>query len=184
MRTAAVQRRSTAISIAAAATACGLAAACNVAAASLIVVATGLSGDARRALGFGFDGVDHTTTEAARIALHNTTYAAGTLLCALVVPWLSARARQLTSCLLATLLVLNAAAIGIAFGAYRWRAITATAPHLPLEYAGLSLAGGAYLHACRHSLTRRALIMTAGLCTLLLAVAALVETYVSTGATR
>ena len=80
---------------------------------------------------------------------------------------------------LGTLLAFNAGAVGIAFGAYGQRAIAATAPHLPLEFAGLSLAGGAYLHARRQPLSPPAIAAIAGACALLLAIAALIETYVS-----
>lgn len=179
MKAVATSHETTAISVATGALVCAVAAACIAAAAAVVVIATGLSDDARQTLQFGFDGVDHTTAQAARIAIHNATYAAGTLICALLIPWLPTWARLVSAYLLATTLALNAGTIGIAFGAYRWRAIAATAPHLPVEFAGLSLAGGAYLHACKQPLSMRALIATAGGCGLLLGAAALIETYVS-----
>jgi hypothetical protein len=163
---------------------CAIAAACIVAGTALFVVATGLSEDARQVLNFDFGGIDHTPTEAARIALHNAKYAGGTLFCAILAPWLPWLPRLLTDYVLATLLVLNSGTIGVAFGAYYGRALAATAPHLPLEFAGLSLAGGAYLHACRRPLSTRALIATSAGCALLLAAGALTETYVSMGGAR
>jgi hypothetical protein len=179
VKAAAEFRDTTAMSIATGTVVCGLAAACIVSGTAVFVSAAGLSDDARHALRFGFGGVDHTTAEATRIAIHNATYAAGTLVCGVLIPWLPKRARLVSDYLLATLLALNAGTVGIAFGAYRWGAIAATAPHLPIEFAGLSLAGGAYLHACRQPLSVRALIAAAGGSTLLLAAAALIETYVS-----
>jgi hypothetical protein len=174
----------TARAIATAALRCLTAAVCIVAATAVLVIATGLSDDARRGLGFRFGGVDHNAGEAARIALHNGRYAAATLACAVALPWLPRWARVLSDALLAALLTLNAAAIGVAYGAYRWSVIAATAPHLPLELAGVSLAGGAYLHTRRHPLAPRALIATATICALLLATAALIETNVSVGGAR
>jgi hypothetical protein len=179
VRSTAALRDTTATPIATGALVCALAAACIAAATAVFVVATGLSDDARATLRFGFGGLDHTRAEAARIAAHNARYAAGTLVCALVIPWLPTWTRLATDYVLATLLTLNAGTVGIAFGGYRWRAVAATAPHLPVELAGLSLAGGAYLHARKQPLSARSLITTAGGCALLLAVAAFIETYVS-----
>jgi hypothetical protein len=179
VRTATALRDRPATSIATGALVCAVAAACITAATAVFITATGLSDDARATLRFGFGGVDHTRAEAARIALHNARYAAGTLVCALVIPRLPKWTRVVTDCLLATVLALNAGTVGMAFGAYRWRGVAATAPHLPVEFAGLSLAGGAYLHSCRQPLSARSLIATAGGCALLLAMAASIETYVS-----
>ena len=169
----------TATSVIAGAAVCAATAAFVMTAAALLVVAAGLGDDARRALCFGFGGVDRSVGEASRIALHNARFAGGTLLCAAHAPRLPRSMRVLTDLLQATLLALNAGAVGVAFGAYGWRALAATAPHLPLEFGGLSLAGGAYLHACRQPLSKRALAAVAGSSGLLLATAAVLETYVS-----
>jgi hypothetical protein len=151
---------------------------------ALLAVVTGESADARRALGFGFGGVDRTFTEASSIALHNAKLAGATLVCGAVAPRLPVAMMVGIDLLLALLLVVNAGAVGVAFGAYGWRAIAVTAPHLPLEFAGLSLAGGAYLHAYTQPLSPRALAAVAGACTVLLAAAAALETYVSLGGIR
>lgn len=179
MRTADEPRDTPAMSIATGAFVCALGAACITATTAALVAATGVSDDARATLRFGFGGVDHTRVEAARIAIHNARYAGGSLVCALVIRRLPTWTRIATDCLLATTLALNAGTVGIAFGAYRWRAVAATAPHLPVEFAGLSLAGGAYLHARKQPLSARSFIATAGGCALLLALAASIETYVS-----
>jgi hypothetical protein len=81
-------------------------------------------------------------------------------------------------------LAFNAGLVGVAYGAYGWRAIAATAPHLPVEFAGISVAGGAYLHARRRPLSLRAIAAVAGTCAALLIVAACLETYVSIGRAR
>jgi hypothetical protein len=180
----AVLSRSTGTSVAAAACACASAAASLVAATAVLVVVTGVGDDARRALGFGFGGVDRSIAEAMRIAIHNAKFAGGTLLCAAIAPLVPRRALLLTDTALATLLAFNAGTVGLAIGAYGQRAIAAVAPHLPVECAGLSLAGGAYVHARRQRLSRRAIAAVAGACGVLLAIASLLETYVSVGGTR
>jgi hypothetical protein len=151
---------------------------------ALLVVVTGESAAARGALGFGFAGVDRSLAEASSIGLHNAKFAGATLLCGAVAPRLAVAIRVPIDLLLALLLVVNAAAVGVAFGAYGWRAIAATAPHLPLEFGGLSLAGGAYLHARTHPLSPRAIAAVASGCAVLLAAAAVLETYVSLGGTQ
>jgi hypothetical protein len=152
---------------------------------ALLVVVTGECADARRALGFGFGGVDRSLAQASSIAVHNAKLAGATLLCGAVAPRLPVAMRVAIDLLLALLLVVNAGAIGVAFGAYGWRAIAATAPHLPLEFAGLSLAGAAYLHARnQRPLSQRAIAAVAGGCAVLLAAAAALETYVSLEGTR
>jgi hypothetical protein len=151
---------------------------------ALLVVITGESADARGALGFGFGGVDRSLTGASSIAFHNAKLAGATLVCGAVAPRLPVAMRVPIDLLLALLLVVNAGAIGVAFGAYGWRAIAATTPHVPLEFAGLSLAGGAYLHAHTQPLSPRAIAAVAGGCAVLLATAAALETYISLGGNR
>jgi hypothetical protein len=169
------------MSIATGALACASVAAAIAGSAASLIIATGFSGAARHTLRFGFGGVEHSARGATQIAIHNGRYAAGTLVCALLRSSLPQWARLLSDLLLATTLALNAAAIGIAVGAYRGRAVAATAPHLPVEVVGLSLAGGAYLHARTQPFSRRALIATAAASALLLGAAALIETYGSMG---
>jgi hypothetical protein len=181
VKTAADHRATTAMSILTGALVCTIVAAAIAGSAACLVIAIGLSGAARHTLRFGFGGVEHSAQGATQIAIHNGRYAAGTLVCAVLRLSLPRWARLLSDYLLATTLALNAGAIGIAVGGYRWRAIAATAPHLPIEFAGLSLAGGAYVHARRQPLSRRALIATATGSALLLGAAALIETYVSMG---
>jgi hypothetical protein len=151
---------------------------------ALAVPLTGQAGDVRRALGFAFGGLPHTPAEAGCILLHNARFAAGTLLCAAIRPALRPRTQQAVDLLLAALLVLNAAAIGVALGAYGSRAFTAIAPHGLPEFASLSLAAGAYIQARTQAIEAALLAAIAALCTLLLAVAAAFETYVASGGAR
>jgi hypothetical protein len=151
---------------------------------ALTVAAGGLADDARRALRFGFGGVEQTPDEAARIALHNARFAVGTLICAASRPRMPATLRPAIDGLLATLLAFNAGAVGVALGAYGQRVATAIALHVPVEFAALSLAGGAYMQTSRQPLSLAALAGIAALCALLLILAATLETYASLGGLR
>ena len=184
MTSEALAREPTTLSIAIDATLCALAATLIIAATAIVVAAAGLGDDARGTLRFGFGGVERSGEQVARIVLHNSQYAAGTLLCALVAPRIPALAILLVDLVLAGVLAFNAGLVGVAYGAYGWRAITATAPHLPVEFAGVSLAGGAYLHACRRPLSLRAIATVAAASAALLIVAAFLETYASMGGAR
>jgi hypothetical protein len=170
--------------ITAAAIVCLTAAMILVVIAAAAVALTGLASDARRMLGFDFAGVEPAPSEAARIALHNARIAGGTLLCAAIVPLLNARARQAVDCVLATLLGISAIAVGITVGAYGTRAMGALVAHLPLEFAALSLTGGAYLQACQQALRARELAATAAATAALLIAAAVLETYAPIRAAR
>jgi hypothetical protein len=176
---AALSQRPTVTTVASAAAECAIVAGSLVAATAVLVVVTRVADDARGALTFGFGGVERSLAEAMRIAIHNARFAGGTLLCAAIAPLVPKWALLITDLALATLFAFNAGAVGLAFGAYGQRAIAATAPHLPLEFAGLSLAGGAYVHARRQPLSSRAIGAVAGGCGVLLAIASLLETHVS-----
>ena len=152
--------------------------------ASAAVSLAGLADDTRKMLRFGFGGVEQSPSEVARLAIHNARFAGGTLLCAGLAPRLTKRARRAVDLLLGGLLTFNAAAVGIAIGAYGTRTITATATHMPVEFAALSLAGGAYMQACKQPLSARELAAAATTTGLLLIAAAALETYVSTGGAR
>ena len=170
--------------IAAGAVLCATAAMTVVVLASAAVSLAGLADDTRKMLRFGFGGVEQSPSEVARLAIHNARFAGGTLLCAGLAPRLTKPARRAVDLLLGGLLTFNAAAVGIAIGAYGTRAITATATHLPVEFAALSLAGGAYMQACKQPLSARELAAVATATGLLLVAAAALETYVSIGGTR
>jgi hypothetical protein len=161
----------------------------NCAGAAIVIGATSalavqLSGEAeqlRGTLGFGFGGVRHTPAQAGCILLHNARFVAGTLLCAAIRPSLRASTQQAVDLLLAALLMLNAAAIGVALGAYGRRAATTIAPHGVPEFAALSLAAGAYMSTRKQAIGGGSLVVIAALCALLLTGAAVLETYASAG---
>ena len=170
--------------IAAGAAVCAAATVVVIAAATAVVALSGLGDDARRALRFGFGGVESTPCEALRLVIHNARFAAGTLLCAIAAPRLPARTRVCVDLMLTSLLAINAGLVGVALGAYGERVAAAIALHLPLEFAALSLAGGAYMSTSKQPLAPRALARIAALCALLLACAATLETYSPLGGLR
>ena len=161
---------------------CAVAAAGAIAVAALGVTLSGLADETRAVLDFGFDGVDRSPAEAAAIALHNAKIAAGVLVCAALAPRLAQHIRCSVGLILAIVLTLNAAAIGLAIGAYGTRALRALAPHAPLELTALSLTGGAYMHARKQRVSPLVLASVGCTSALLLIVAAALETYA--GATR
>ena len=173
--------RSTTASVLAGAALCALMAATVIVTTALLIIATGRAAEMRHALGFGFGGVDRSLAEVAWIAAHNARVVGATLACAAAAPRLPRRIRQLVDAVLAIVLSLSAGAVGAAYGAYGGGAITATAPHLPVEFAGLSLAGGGYVHARIHAIRATELAAIALACGGFLVAAALLETYVFLG---
>lgn len=137
--------------------------ACSVAAAALGIAAAvallvqglGLAAAVRHALGFTFSGVPRTHSAAIDIAAHNGAIAAAPLLAARAHLRMGRWGRHGTAAVLALVGVANAAAIGIALGAYGTRALRSLMPHGPLELAAFSIAGGAYMQACRRELEIR-----------------------------
>jgi hypothetical protein len=147
--------------------------------AAILVAGGGLGPAARHTLNFGFDGLPHTATEVARIATRNAALAIGTLAAAALAPHLTPPAHRFLTLVLATMLVINAAAIGVALGAYGRRGLLVLAPHAPLEFIALSIAGGAYLQARRQAVRGSLLLRTGVVSVLLLVAAATIETYIS-----
>src|SRR4051794_36795070 len=97
---------------------CAAAVTTMAAAVAIGVSEIGLADDARALLRFDFGGVRRSPVTVAEIGLENARIAAGALLCAALVPRVGARSRRAMSMLLTVMLVLNAAAIGLAVGAY------------------------------------------------------------------
>lgn len=157
-----------------------LALAVAVLAAAAIVLA-GLADDARAVLGLRFGELARSPSAALAIALQNVKLAAGTLACAAAAPRLPPGVRVLVGVWLAALLVLNAGVVGVALGSYGTQLVGATALHLSVEFAALSLAGGAYLAAVREPLGARQLAAVGLACLLLLVVAAALESYARIG---
>ena len=142
-----------------------------------IVRIAGLDDDARELLRFTFAGPDASSLQ---LAAHNARLVAAALLAAAAVPRLG-RTRVAVDSVLAAVLVINAAAIGVAIGAYGARAAQALALHAPLELAAMALAGGALVVAHRGPLPAAALLGVGAAGAALLVIAGVLEASVQIG---
>lgn len=150
--------------------------------ASVAVVASGSRGRVRNGLDLRFAEPVRDASQAIDIAVQNGRLAAAGLLAAAVVSRIPAT-RPVLDLVLGAVLALNASLFGLALGAYGLRLLAAVALHLPFELCAFSLAGGSYLQARRAARPGASLPALAGVCVLLLAVAALAESYLTlTGA--
>jgi hypothetical protein len=142
------------------------------------------------ALRFPFSGIPKHLGEALDILLSNACLLGVALGLSVVVQGLGRYDRQapvgpsgravaaLCDFTLAVLVAANLLVVGGAVGAYGWRMVKALLPHGPLELAAFALALALYDRARRGPLGLRGAATTAALAALLLALAALVETYV------
>lgn len=148
--------------------------------AATIIRLAGFDDSARQFLRFTFNGPE---ASAFQLAAHNGRLVAAVLLAALAVPRLGGT-RIALDCVLALVLVGNAAAVGAALGAYGARAAKALAFHGPPELAALSLAGGAYIRARRARGSATALLGTGAASLALLIVAGALEASTHAGGSR
>jgi hypothetical protein len=163
-----------------------------VVAAIAAVVALTAAAQARRWLGFRFDGVPHQLGEAAQVMLANARFVVGLgaaaaleqlnlIRCGHSEPSGSARmlaaiARGLDG-VVAVVILINVVPVGLALGAYGWRMVPALLPHGPFEVLALCVAANLFLNARRRLLAPREWVM-AGLVSLsLLSLAAVLETF-------
>jgi hypothetical protein len=132
---------------------------------------------ARRLIPLDFGRLQPNLHTAASIALDNGRVA----LVPLGLAALAGGARTLrviADLVLCLVLAFNAAELSAALAGYGARAVAALTPHAQLELAGYAVAGTAYLRGRRREATAVELIAFGVTCALLLAAAALLETYV------
>jgi hypothetical protein len=152
-----------------------------------VIVAVAAPVPARDWLAFTFPGVAARPAVAIGIFAHNLRSLSGVFVL-LIFARLAPRApdkrtAQLTvrlgELLLAGAITANVVVVGAALGAYRERTVLALMPHGPVELAAYSLALALYLTDRRRNLPA-AHVATAGVaCVALLAIAAVLETWVS-----
>jgi len=159
-------------------TAAGLVAA--IAAVAVTVRLAGATSTVRSSLAFEFSRPPASLAEALAVAAGNVRLAGAILLAALLVG-LRPAIRPALDIVVGALAGLNATTAGAALAAYGTRLLKAVATHAPLELAAFAIAGGAYLSARRHPLDGGQLIAAAAASGLLLAVAAILETYIQIG---
>jgi hypothetical protein len=155
------------------------------------IVAISCPADARHALDFPFPGVRPTLANAASIFANNAKLMLASLALALVVqaPLLEDRRRPapqwhralVRGCdtLLALPVAANATLVGAALGAYGGRMARALLPHGPVELAAFALALTVYLEARRGPMRPRRAAALVAASFLTLALAALLETYIT-----
>jgi hypothetical protein len=156
-----------------------------------LVVHLWCAAPARRWLAFRFPGIPARPSTAAIIFSHNLRALAaicGLLLIAQSAYWSAARAepghahrtlRGLGEALLAAAVAANLVVIGASFGAYGMRMMRVALPHGPVELAAYSLALALYLQGRTRPLPARSVTAVFALSVVMLALAALLETYVN-----
>jgi hypothetical protein len=154
-----------------------------IAATALLVAAAGAGDRARELIGLRFAGPSGRPADALQVATTNLRLAAS----ALIAAWAVRGRPQLRRPLDVTLAIvggLNAATMGVALGAYDDRLLGSIALHAPLELGALAVAGGAYLDGRDGMLPTGALAAAAAAAVGLIAVGAVLETYVQIGGDR
>ena len=156
-----------------------------------LVVRAGFAASARRWLAFPFTGIPASPGEAASIFIHN--------LRALAAVWgmlLIARSgysaarngqpgvvhrtlRRLGEALLGAAVAANVIVVGASFGAYGTRMAWAALPHGPVELAAYALALALYLQGRNRPIPIRHVLAVAALSISVLALAAVLETFVN-----
>lgn len=146
----------------------------------LLVPALGASGQVQRLLGFAFDAPPREPRAAVDVAVGNLRLVAAGFVAALTIG-LRPQLRPPLDVTLAAVTALNAAALGIASGAYGPQLLEALALHAPLELGAFAVAGGTYLAARQGAVTATAFTVAALAAVVLMLTAAVLETYVQIG---
>lgn len=154
------------------------------------VVAITIAAQARRWLGAGFAGVPPRIGEAGSILLNNERFVLGLGAAAWVeqfrlrqIPIANRTFSPLTLLGLAVDIIVplaalvNVALVGLAVGAYGWRMLGALLPHGPFEVCAYCIAANLFVTARRRPLARREWVAAGAASLVLLAVAALLETF-------
>jgi hypothetical protein len=162
-----------------------------IAAVALIAAVTrvAFAGQARGWLGYRFPGVPARPDIAVLIFEHNLIALLG-VLGVLLIAQIAARAfdgpgpiqRAVHVCAELSLtagIAANTLVVGVAIGAYGTRMVAAVLPHGPVELAAYTLAIALYLHGRRRALPARRIVPTIATSLALLAVAAVLETFVT-----
>ena len=140
-------------------------------------------------LGFTFPGLRPSLTTATSVFLNNARLALVLFAFALVMSLGGTRGRSdpdvlarvacaLMDAIVAAVVLLNVALVGASVGAYGARMVRTLLPHGPLEVLAYSIAISAYANARMGRRQHwRDLVLAGGACLVMLAVAAMVETY-------
>jgi hypothetical protein len=152
-----------------------------------VIVAMGAPARARDWLAFAFPGVAARPAVAVGIFAHNLRSLSGVFVL-LIFARLAPRAPdkrtarlavRVGELLLAGAITANVVVVGAAIGAYRERMVLALMPHGPVELAAYSLALALYRQDRRRNLPADYVATAGAACVALLAIAAVLETWVS-----
>ena len=148
-----------------------------------------VAGQARAWLGYRFPGLAARPSVVVAIFLHNVRAilgAFGLLLIAQVAarrPGGGGKAQRLIlaggELILAGVIAVNVLVVGAGLGGYGWRMARAELPHGPVELAAYALALALYLQGRKRTLPRSDLARVAAVSVALLALAAVLETFVN-----
>ena len=156
-----------------------------------LVVRAGFAASARRWLAFPFTGIPASPGEAASIFIHNLRALAAVWGMLLIAQsgYPAARngrpggvqrtLRRLGEALLGAVVAANVIVVGASLGAYGTRMVQAALPHGPVELAAYSLALALYLQGRNRPLPTRHVLAVTALSISVLALAALLETFVN-----
>ena len=156
-----------------------------------VLVHAWFAAQARRWLAFPFTGIPARPGVAAGIFLHNLRALAavgGLLLIAQSAQWTeredaptraSATVRLLVEAVLGAAVAVNLIVVGASFGAYGTRMLRAALPHGPVELAAYALALALYRQGRTRALPARHVLAVVSLSVAMLALAAVLETYVN-----
>jgi hypothetical protein len=155
-----------------------------------LVVDVGFAANARRWLAFGFAGLPARPAEAAGIFMHNlraVLAVAGLVVIAQTPYWAGqmqpGRSHRLVrgagEVLLTGAVAANVAVVGASFGAYGARMIRAALPHGPVELGAFSFALGLYMKGRDRPIPVGLIVAVGVLSVAGLAIAALLEVYVT-----
>lgn len=148
----------------------------TLATAAVVASVPGLAAATRDFVSVSLDGLPHTPGQAASIAANNVLIAASMLLVAALAPHMRRGARFLCDALVVSIVARSGLLVGAVLGTTGTDLLPFLV-HLPLEWAGVGMAAGAWLRARRVPLTARELLSLAGLSVVLLSIAAVIETY-------
>jgi uncharacterized membrane protein SpoIIM required for sporulation len=135
------------------------------------------SAQARSLLPLGFGRLPEDGATVATIALNNARVALVPFGLALLAQQ-AVGIRRVGDLVVAGLLALNAAQLAAALVGYGVRAVVALVPHTLVELAAYAVAGAVYLRGRQEPLGLGAVVLPALACAALLAIAAVLETYV------
>jgi hypothetical protein len=155
------------------------------------IVRAAVAAPVRHWLAYPFIGIPARPGVAAGVFLHNALVLAGIVSLVVVgqaryhttgppIPWrFQLAARWVADCLLGSAVAVNVVSVGASLGAYGSRMVRAALPHGPVEISAFALALALYVQGRDRPLSARHVATVLALALTGLAIAAMLETYVT-----